>query len=86
MQGTMLIGKGVLWGNIIGLALCALEYWTHLIPLDATTYYVNYVPIAFPVGWLLLLNVGTILVSVLVLLAPATIVTHISPAKVMHFE
>ena len=86
MQGTMLIGKGVLWGNIIGLALCALEYWTHLIPLDATTYYVNYVPIAFPVGWLLLLNAGTILVSVLVLLAPATIVTHISPAKVMHFE
>ena len=85
-QGTMLIGKGVLWGNIIGLLLCAVEYWAHIIPLDAATYYVNYVPIAFPVGWLLLLNVGTILVSVLILLAPSLIVTKISPAKVMHFE
>ena len=49
-------------------------------------YYVNYVPVAFPVGWLILLNVGTILVSVLILLAPSAIVTKISPAKVMHFE
>lgn len=85
-QGAMLIGKGMIWGNIIGLALCAIEYWSHIIPLDATTYYVNYVPIAFPVGWLLLLNVGTIFVSVLILLAPSAIVTKISPAKVMHFE
>ncbi len=85
-QGTMLIGKGMVWGNIIGLALCAIEYWCHLIPLDAATYYVNYVPIAFPIGWLLLLNIGTILVSVLILLAPSAIVTKISPAKVMHFE
>jgi len=85
-QGTMLIGKGVLWGNIIGFALCAIEYWLHLIPLDTATYYVNYAPIAFPMGWLLLLNVGTIAVSVLILLAPSAIVTKISPAKVMHFE
>ena len=85
-QGAMLVGKGVLWGNVIGLLLCAIEYWAHLIPLDAATYYVNYVPIAFPVGWLLLLNAGTIAVSVLILLAPSAIVTKISPAKVMHFE
>lgn len=85
-QGAMLIGKGMIWGNIIGLALCAIEYWSHIVPLDAATYYVNYVPIAFPIGWLLLLNIGTIAVSVLILLAPSAIVTKISPAKVMHFE
>ena len=85
-QGTMLIGKGVVLGNIIGFTLCCLEYWLHFVPLDATTYYVNYVPVAFPVGWLLLLNAGTIAVSVLILLAPSAIVTKISPAKVMHFE
>lgn len=85
-QGVMLIGKGMIWGNVIGLALCAVEYWGRFLPLDAATYYVNYVPIAFPVGWLLLLNIGTIIVSVLILLAPSAIVTNISPAKVMHFE
>ena len=85
-QGVMLIGKGVIWGNVIGLALCAIQYFGHVLPLDAATYYVNYVPIAFPVGWLLLLNVGTILVSTLILLAPSAIITKISPSHVMRFE
>ena len=85
-QALMLIGKGMLWGNAIGLGICALQYFTHLIPLDAASYYVSYVPMAFPwVGWLLL-NLGTLLVSWLILLAPSAIITQISPAKVMHFE
>lgn len=85
-QALMLIGKGMLWGNIIGLGVCALQYFTHMIPLEASSYYVNYVPMAFAWGWWLLLNIGTLLVSWLILLAPSAIVTQISPAKVMHFE
>jgi len=85
-QAILLISKGLLWGNAIGLVLCALQYFTHIIPLDAASYYVSYVPMAFPwVGWLLL-NVGTLLVSWVILLAPSAIITQISPAKVMHFE
>ena len=85
-EATMLVGRGMLYGNLLGLGLCALQYFTHLIPLDAATYYVNYVPIAFAWGWWLLRNIGTILVSVLILLAPSAIVTRISPAEVMRFE
>ncbi len=85
-EAVMLIGKGMLWGNVLGLGLCAMQYFTHLLPLEAATYYVNYVPIAFPWGWWLLLNVGTLVVSLLIMLAPSAIVTKISPAKVMHFE
>lgn len=85
-QALMLIGKGMLWGNIIGLGICALQYFTHMIPLEASSYYVSYVPMAFAWGWWLLLNIGTLLVSWLILLAPSAIVTQISPAKVMHFE
>lgn len=85
-QALMLIGKGMLWGNIIGLGVCALQYFTHIIPLEASSYYVSYVPMAFAWGWWLLLNIGTLLVSWLILLAPSAIVTQISPAKVMHFE
>lgn len=85
-QAIMLIGKGMLWGNAIGLVLCALQYFTCAIPLDAASYYVSYVPMAFPwIGWVLL-NIGTLLVSWLILLAPSAIITQISPAKVMHFE
>ena len=85
-EATMLIGKGVFWGNVLGLGLCAVQYFTHILPLEASTYYVNYVPIAFPWGWWLLLNIGTIAVSLLIMLAPSSIVTKISPARVMHFE
>lgn len=85
-QAAMLIGKGLLWGNVLGLGLAALQYFTHLVPLDAATYYVSYVPVAFPWGWWALLNIGTIAVSLLILLLPSMIITKISPAKVMHFE
>ena len=85
-QALMLIGKGMLWGNVLGLGICALQYFTHVIPLEASSYYVSYVPMAFAWGWWLLLNIGTVLVSWLILLAPSAIVTQISPAKVMHFE
>ena len=85
-QASMLIGKGMLWGNAIGLVMAWLQYRFHIIPLDPTTYYVDFVPIAFPWGWLLLLNAVTIGVSLLILLLPSMIITKISPAKVMHFE
>ena len=83
---TILIGKGMLWGNILGLALTAVQYFLHLIPLDAATYYVSYVPVTFPWLWLVALNLLILGVSMLTLLAPASLATRISPAKVMHFE
>lgn len=85
-EAVLLVGKGMFWGNVLGLSIVALQYFTHLIPLDATTYYVSYVPMAFPWGWLALLNMGVLLVSWLILLAPSTIVAQISPSKVMNFE
>ena len=85
-QAALLIGRGVLYGNIIGFALAAIQYYTHLIPIDAATYYVSYVPIAFPWGWLLALNIMTIILSLLILLLPSMIIAKISPAKVMHYE
>ena len=85
-QAAWLIGKGVLWGNILGLGLAAIQYFGHLMPLDPTTYYVSYVPITFAWGWIIALNILTIGISLLILLLPSMIITKISPAKVMHFE
>lgn len=85
-QAIMLIGKGMFWGNILGVGMCAIQYFTHVLPLDASSYYVSYVPTTFAWGWWLLLDLGTLLVSWLILLAPSAIVSQISPAKVMHFE
>ena len=86
IQAALLIGKGVLWGNIIGLALAALQYFCHVVPLEAATYYVDAVPIAFAWSWIIVLNVLTIGLSLLILLLPSMIITKINPARVMHFE
>ncbi len=85
-QATFLIVKGMLWGNTIGLTLCALQHYLHFIPLDAATYYVSSVPVAFSWAHILALNVGTVLTSVLMLVGPSYIISKISPAKVMRYE
>ena len=85
-QAAFLIFKGMLWGNLVGLLLCILQYYFHIIPLDSSVYYVHFVPIAFTWGYWTLLNVGTIVISLLVLIGPSHIITHVSPAKVMRYE
>lgn len=85
-EAVTLIGRGMLLGNILGFALAAVQYFFHLIPLDASTYYVSFVPVAFPWLGILLLNLLILSVSLLTLLAPTSIATRISPARVMHFE
>ena len=85
-EASMLIGKGMIIGNLVGLGLAALQYFTRLVPLDASTYYIGYVPVAFPWLQLVLLNAGVALVSFLVILAPSAIATRISPAQVMRYD
>ena len=85
-EAILLVGKGMLWGNVLGLGLVAVQYFTQVIPLDASIYYVSYVPMAFPWSWLVALNIGVLLVAWVIMLAPSAIVSQISPAKVMHFE
>ncbi len=81
-----LIGKGMIWGNIIGLSLCTLQYFTHLMPLDPESYYVSYVPVVFNWTNLFLLNAGTFIASVLMMIGPSYLITKISPAKIIRFE
>lgn len=83
---VLLIGRGMLWGNAIGIAVCLIQYFFQPIQLDSKTYYVNAVPIELPIGWYLLLNVGTLLVSVLMLIGPSFLISRIHPAKSIRFE
>lgn len=71
----------MLWGNIIGVALCFIQSQFHLFKLDPATYYVDRVPVEFNIWIYLLLNVCTLLVSVLMLVGPSFLVTRIHPAN-----
>ena len=81
-----LIGKGMLWGNFIGLSLCTIQYFTGIVPLDAEAYYVATVPITFNWLYILLLNAGTLLASLLMMVGPSYLITKITPAKIIRYE
>ena len=81
-----LIGKGMLWGNFIGLSLCAIQYFTGIIPLNAEAYYVATVPITFNWLYIFLLNAGTLLASILIMIGPSYLITKITPANIIRYE
>lgn len=83
---VFIITRGLLIGNIIGIGLVLLQKYTGLVGLDPQTYYVTTVPVEINIPVLLLLNVATLLISVVVLIAPSYLISHIHPAKSMRYE
>lgn len=80
-----IIGRGLLWGNLIGFSLCLLQQQTGLIALDPTMYYMDRVPIMFT-WWLLPMNIAMFIISVAMLVLPSMIISHIEPTKAIKFE
>lgn len=81
-----LIGKGMLWGNIIGISLCLIQSCFHVIKLDPSIYYLDAVPVDISLVSLLLLNTGTLLASMLMMFGPSFLITKIDPARSIRFE
>jgi len=81
-----LILQGLVIGNVIGLALLGIQYFFSPLVLDPSTYYVTEMPVYLSLGHLVLLNVGTFVICLLVLIIPSFIVSKISPVKAMRFE
>ena len=83
---AFIIGKGLLIGDALALALILLQKFTGFAKLDPQTYYVDVVPVELDWTLIVALNVGTILIALFVLIAPSYLVSHIHPAKSMRYE
>lgn len=83
---VFIIGRGMLWGNVIGIGIVLLQQHTGFVRLDPANYYVSTAPMEFNPALILLLNAATLLVTVLVLVAPSFLVSHIQPARSMRYE
>ena len=83
---TFMIGRGLLFGNILGIGLVLLQKVTGLVHLDPETYYVSTVPVELNIPVIVTLNIATLLISVFVLIAPSYLISHIHPAKSMRYE
>lgn len=78
--------RGLAWGNAVGLALCALQRWGHVVRLDADGYMLTEVPVALGWGWWTALNAGFVVTIVLLLLIPAHIVSGVKPDEAIRYE
>ena len=83
---SILIIKGVLWGNIIGLVLLFIQYYFGFVKLDPDSYYVDTVPVEFSIWYFLLLNIATIITTIVMLIIPSMIISRITPAKAIRFN
>ena len=83
---SFLILKGLLWGNIIGLSICAIQYYFGILKLDAATYYISEVPIELNWVLLILLNIGALIVLLLMVTLPTHIISKIKPAETIRYE
>lgn len=85
-QASFLILRGMLIGNVIGLGICALQYYLNIIPLDPKVYYLSTVPIDLSFWSWLFLNIATLIVCVTALIVPSIVITRISPVKAIRFN
>jgi len=85
-QSAFLISKGLFWGNLIGIAICFIQMKFQLFSLDPSSYYLEAVPINLKLWHILALNLGTLFVTVLMLVIPSYIISKLSPEKTIRFE
>lgn len=83
---VFLIGRGMMWGNILGLGLIGVQKQWGLLSLDPRIYYVDRVPVGINIWLFLAINIGTLLASVLILVGPSYLISKIRPASSMRYE
>lgn len=85
-NASFIIGRGLLWGNLLGLSLALLQYYFQIVKLDQESYYVSYVPIQLDLMPVVLLNIGTLALCVLFMLIPSYVISRITPVKAIRWD
>jgi lipoprotein-releasing system permease protein len=85
-QAAWLTAKGLFWGNIIGLGLAVLQLKTGMFSLDPSSYYLKSVPINLDPVHIILLNAGTMLAIILMLLIPSQLIARVTPVKAIRYD
>lgn len=83
---SFLILKGLFWGNAIAITILVIQKYFGLIKLDPDTYYVSEMPVDINIIYILLINLGTLFLSMLMMIGPSYLIARISPAKSIRFE
>jgi lipoprotein-releasing system permease protein len=75
-----------LWGNLIGIGLAFLQLKTGVITLDPSSYYIKTVPVNLDLAHILLLNAGTMISIIIMLIVPSQLISRITPVKAIRYD
>ena len=78
--------RGLAWGNAVGLGLCFVQRYFHVVRLSSEGYLLSEVPISLGWGWWLALNAGAVAAIVALLVVPACIVSTVKPDESIRYE
>ena len=85
-NGTLIMSKGLLWGNIVGLGFYFSQHYWGWIQLDPTTYFVSQAPVYIDGFKVIFVNLFFLGISTLLLWIPSKIILRISPSKVLRYR
>jgi lipoprotein-releasing system permease protein len=85
-NASYLVGIGLLLGNFFGLGISIFQNQTQFFKLDHASYYMTFVPIQINWTDVVLLNIGTMLTCMLVLVVPSLLVSKISPVRAIQYK
>jgi lipoprotein-releasing system permease protein len=85
-QSVFLIAKGLFWGNLIGIGIALFQQYTGILKLDQASYFISTVPVNLKLTHLILLNAGTMLITIMMLIIPSYIIGRIDPEKTIRFD
>jgi len=85
-NSAYIILNGLFWGNVIGLGICLFQHFTGFIQLNEENYYLSVAPVEFNLAGVILINTGTLLICMLILLLPTRLISRISPMKAIRFD
>lgn len=85
-KAAVVVLKGMLWGNAIAVAVCAVQEKWKVISLNPDNYFVRYVPVDLDIVWILAMNAIAFAAIMTILLLPCLFIASVSPAETMRVK
>ena len=83
---VMIVGKGIIIGDIIGISLCLIQQYCELVKLDPSTYYIDTVPVDLNLLYVLFINIGVLLISSVVIFGSSFLMSIKGPSSTIRWE
>ena len=85
-NAAYIVGLGMLIGNVLGIGLCLIQHHFGIVTLPEDMYYVSVAPVKLEWLPIVLLNLGTLIITLVVLIIPSWLVSRIDPVKAIRFK